>query len=79
MRGLRSILSGWDQDSAATLTALNAELKGLLQIDWIGRVAELKDSQDSFCLRVQTAYAEAEPAGAADDAAWAEFLGTYGL
>ena len=76
---LRSILSGWDQDSAATLTALNAELKGLLQIDWIGRFADLTSSQDSYCLRVQEAFAMDDPDGADDDEALVDFLETYGL
>lgn len=76
---LRSILGGWKQDSDATLTALNTELKGLLQIDWIGGFADLRNSQDRFCLRVQAAFAEADPAGADDDEAWIDFLGMYGL
>jgi len=76
---LRSITAGWNQDSAATLAGLNAELKGLLQIDWIGRFADLTSSQDSFCLRVQEAFAEVDPAGADDGEAWVDFLETYGL
>lgn len=76
---LRSILSGWDQDSAATLVALNAELKGLLQIDWIGRFADLNSSHDGFCRRVQAAFAEDNPGDSGNADAWIAFLQTYGL
>lgn len=76
---LSAILSGWNQDSAATLAELNAELKGLLQIDWIGGFAHLESSQDGFCLQVQAAFAEADPAGVDDGDAWVDFLETYGL
>ena len=76
---LSTILMGWNQDPAATLAALNAELKGLLQIDWIGGFADLKEGNDNFCRRVQAAFAEADSTGADDNDAWVDFLGTYGL
>lgn len=76
---LRSILRGWNQDSAAPLVALNTELKGQLQIGWIGSFGELKVSQDSFCQRVQAALQDAEGTCDNSDDAWVEFLWAYGL
>lgn len=81
---LRSILSGWDQDPPATLARLNAELQGLLQIDWIGRFTDLSASDDSFCQRIRAAFAEdqasaAEPEDAEQaEEAWLAFLAGYG-
>lgn len=80
---LRSILSRWDQDPAATLCELNAELQGLLQIDWIGVFADLASSDHSFCQRVRDAFAEDQAcginaSGADAEEAWLTFLAGYG-
>ena len=91
---LRSLAKHWHENPAATLLELNQELKGLLQIDWIGTYQDLKSADDAFGRRIQEAFAEeqAVPESKAVDMtdtaaqhnseteeAFVAFLATYGL
>ena len=55
---LRAIASQWHANPETTIQNLNTELKGLLQIDWIGTFAQLKAANDAFASRIQEAFNE---------------------
>ena len=55
---LRSIVSQWQADPVSTVQNLNKELKGLIQIDWIGSFAELKAGKVDFSRRIQEAFTD---------------------
>ena len=89
---LRTIASQWHANPETTIQNLNTELKGLLQIDWIGTFTELKAANDAFGSRIQEAFNEdqvsglnantdsfsGEDAGKAEDA-FIKFLSEYGM
>jgi hypothetical protein len=60
------------------LGTFNAELQGLLQIDWIGQYSELRRGESSFSQRIQKAFVEEEPEETGE-VEWIHFLQTYGL
>lgn len=92
---LRQILTGLDADPEATLQAINQELRGLLQFDWIGRYQDLCSGGFAFARHLrqdfraqageeedpQTAEAAAAPLDldAEGEEAWLEFLRLYGI
>jgi hypothetical protein len=88
---LQTIASQWNRDPAGTLEKLNAELKGLLQIDWIGSWNDLKAGNEAFSIRVRNAFAEnqsrsagisgdgAKQSSQISDDAFVAFLAEYGL
>jgi hypothetical protein len=80
---LRAIADQWQDRPVDALAAFNAELKGLLQIDWIGRYQDLCEGSHPFCTHVREAFAETEgktdagvEAGHED---WLAFLQQYGF
>lgn len=50
---LRAIAASLEDEPLKSLVAVKSELKGLLQIDWIGRFEELCQGQESFCCKVR--------------------------
>jgi len=50
---LSEIAKGFTADPQGTIDAFNIELKGLLQIDWIGSFKDLKASSSGFCSRIR--------------------------
>jgi len=50
---LRAIAASFEDEPLKSLVAVNSVLKGLLQIDWIGRFEELCQGQESFCCKVR--------------------------
>jgi hypothetical protein len=92
---LRLILASLDQEQQETLKALNQELRGWLQYDWIGHYDVLMTADTVFARRVRQDFrhqlcddefeqgAEANDSvlvlNAEDEKDWLEFLTLYGL
>jgi hypothetical protein len=75
---LRSIAPKWHVQPMEALGTFNAELQGLLQIDWIGHYSELRRGDSSFSQRIQEAFAEEEPEETGEEE-WISFLQSYGF
>jgi hypothetical protein len=50
---LREIAKEFTADQQATIDAFNIELKGLLQIDWIGSFEDLKSKNSESCSKIR--------------------------
>ena len=74
---LRSIAAQWLNQPQDALDSFNAELQGLLQIDWIGPYSELRSGAFPFSQRLLEAFAEEEPDDTGEQA-WISFLQSYG-
>ncbi len=53
---LRAIAADFTNQPSRCLAALNRELAGLLQVEWIGTYQELRSGGDPFCQRIRTSF-----------------------
>ncbi len=72
---LRQITAQWPGNPAEAQAAMNAELSGLLQVDWMCSYDELCEGKSAFSRKILRAFAEEE--GADED--WIPFLQNYGI
>lgn len=72
---LRKIAAQWPDNPTEAIEAMNAELRSLLQIDWMGSYDELCDGSTPFSRRIRQAFAEEE----GNDEDWIPFLQNYGI
>ncbi len=80
---LRAIAAGMNDDPAGQLQGFNEELRGLLQIDWIGTYGELLAGEHPFSRRILKAFSEEqdrpfEPVAIQSEEAFLAFLRNYG-
>ena len=86
---LRQIAASFSIDRANTLLQLNAHLKSLFQVDWIGEWDELCATNDEFPRRVRSNFRDngeddqsaecCQPIGIDEVDSFCEFIGVYGM
>ena len=64
---LWAITSRFEADPGAALTALNQELKGLLQVEWIGTYDNLCNGMEAFPQKIREWYRERDEDGPTDE------------
>lgn len=64
---LREITSRFEAEPEATLKALNQELKGLLQVEWIGTYDSLCNGMEEFPQKIREWYRNRDEDGPADE------------
>ena len=86
---VRQIGAGFSVDRPNTLLQLNAHLKGLLQVDWIGDWQELCTTNDDFPSKVRSRFRDnweddqsaesSQPIGSDELNEFCEFVEAYGF